>query len=86
MGVDRGYKGDKAGQGYGRSLPKRKQCPECGKKGVFGPTATAVGLLRECQYCRATWSSELSWDLAKAAYEKRCGAASTEFAAQEAGA
>ena len=80
MGVDRGYKGDKAGQGYGRSLPKRKKCPECGKIGVFGPNPTAYGLLRECQYCRATWSSELSWDAAKAASDKRRTEVSTESA------
>lgn len=77
MGVDRGYKGDKAGQGFGRKKAKRKHCPECGKKGVFGPHATAFGVLRECQYCRATWGGELAWTLAKAAAENRRAVNST---------
>lgn len=53
---------------YGRKLPKRRTCPECGKKGVTQPKATEVGILRECQYCRASWG-EAGWAAALA----RCG-------------
>ena len=81
MGVDRGYKGDKAGQGFGREKARRKRCPDCGKKGVFGPHATAYGPLRECQFCRATWGSDLAWNIANQTVNAQSRtAASTTFA------
>lgn len=87
MGIDRGYKGDRAGQGYGRKLPKRSQCPECDKNGVFRPdpgrwpvSAVMVTDYRECQFCRASWASSLSWSVSKDAADKRRAASSNEFA------
>lgn len=56
--------GIRAGQGYGQPKPKRRLCPECGKRGVTQWQATEFGLVRHCQYCQASWS-QVGWDSAK---------------------
>ena len=79
MGVYARVAGDKAGLGRGRALPKRAQCPECDKKGVFtpdrsrwpGPARLTASVWRECQYCLRSWGSELSWTIAKERAERR---------------
>lgn len=57
--------GIRAGQGFGAVKPKRKVCPQCGKRGVTDWQATPAGLARHCQYCQAAWG-EAGWNLALA--------------------
>lgn len=40
---------------FGRELPKRAVCADCGKKGVGTSKPIEGRLVRECQYCRATF-------------------------------
>jgi hypothetical protein len=63
--VSRGHRGKRPSIRKGRVLPARSRCPDCGKKGVTQPKATQFGLLRECQYCRASWG-EKGWAAAAA--------------------
>jgi DnaJ-class molecular chaperone len=44
--------GVRAGQGFGSRKPKRRLCPQCGKRGMTQWRATAYGMLRWCQYCQ----------------------------------
>lgn len=55
--------GIRKGQGFGSTKPRRKTCPECGKRGVTDWKPTATGLCRHCQYCQAAWG-EAGWALA----------------------
>lgn len=56
--------GIRAGQGYGVPKPKRRVCPECGKKGVGLPHLAFGTWVRGCQYCGMTWS-DAAWKIAR---------------------
>jgi hypothetical protein len=57
--------GNRAGQGFNVPKPKRRQCPDCGKKGVTQWQVTPFGLTRHCQFCGQAWG-ESGWKLATA--------------------
>lgn len=48
-------RGKRPSVAFGRKLPKRAHCTECGKKGVCETKAILGRLIRECQYCHSTF-------------------------------
>ena len=51
-----GIRGKRPSVTFGRKLPKRVVCPECGKKGVTQWKVTMYGDVCDCQYCCASWT------------------------------